>query len=265
MRGRLSARAAMRSHWPEYLIEAWALGTFMMSAGAASTLFEYPHTAVHAAIADGNLRRPLVGLAMGATAVALIYSPWGRRSGAHMNPAVTLAFLSLDRMAPWDAAFYALSQCVGGVLGVLAVWLLLGDAFAGPPVRFIATLPGPRGAMIAFAAELCISFLLMLAILVFMSQPRLARYTGLVAGVLVAAYIAIEAPLSGMSINPARTLASALPSKLWDSIWVYCSAPVLGMWLATRGYLAIGAARGAGCAKLRHTSDQRCIHCGYAP
>jgi aquaporin Z len=261
----LSARAAMRSHWPEYLIEAWALGTFMVSAGAASTLLEYPHTAVHAAIADGNLRRALIGVAMGATAVALIYSPWGRRSGAHMNPAVTLAFLSLGRVARWDAAFYALSQCVGGWLGVLVVWLLLGDAFASPPVQYIATLPGPEGAIIAFAAELCVAFLLMFSILVVMSRPRLARYTGLVAGVLVASCIAIEAPLSGMSINPARTLASALPSGRWDSIWVYCSAPLLGMWLGTRAYLALGAARAAGCAKLRHTREQRCIHCGYTP
>jgi aquaporin Z len=263
--GTLSARGALRSHWPEYLIEAWALGTFMMSAGAATTLFEYPRTRLHGAIADGDLRRVVIGLLMGATAVALIYSPWGRRSGAHMNPAVTLAFLSLGRVAPWDAAFYTLAQCAGGVLGVVAVWLVLGRAFAQPPVRFLTTLPGPAGVGVAFTAEVIMSGVLMLAILIVMSRARWARYTGLVAGALVASFIALAAPLSGMSINPARSLASALPSGIWSSIWIYLLAPCLGMWLATRAYLATGAVRAAGCAKLRHAADRPCIHCGNAP
>jgi aquaporin Z len=265
MPDRISAREALRSHWPEYLIEAWALGTFMFVAGAATTLFEYPRTRVHAAIADPTLRRALIGLAMGATAVLLIYSPWGRRSGAHMNPAVTLAFLSLGRVAPWDAAFYGMAQCVGGVLGVGAAVLAFGAAFAQAPIRFIATVPGPPGPGAAFAAELVMSFALMLTILIVMSRPRWGRYTGWVAGLLVAGFIALEAPLSGMSINPARSLASALPSGIWTSIWIYLLAPCLGMWLATRVYLRIGEAPAAGCAKLRHTSDQPCIHCGYAP
>jgi aquaporin Z len=260
----LRVRAALRSHWPEYLIEAWALGTFMIAAGAATILFEYPGSPV-STIGDQVLRRALIGVLMGATAVALIYSPWGRRSGAHLNPAVTLAFLSLGRVARWDALCYAIAQCVGGLLGVLALRCLFGAAFAQPPVQFIATLPGPAGVGIAFAAELSISFLLMLSILAVMSQARLAPYTGLVAGVLVACFITLEAPLSGMSINPARTFASALPSGIWDAFWVYCSAPLLGMWLATRAYLALGASRAAGCAKLRHTLDEPCIHCGYAP
>src|SRR6202142_3308369 len=265
MSGSLSARGALRSHWPEYLIEAWALGTFMIAAGAATTLIDSPGTLVRSMHADPGLRRALIGLLMGLTAVTLIYSPWGRRSGAHLNPAVTLAFLSLGRVAPWDALFYAIAQCARGLLGVLAVWMVLGDAFALPPVQFIVTLPGPAGAGVAFVAELSLSFLLMLSILALIGQPRLARYTGLVAGALVASYVTLEAPLSGMSINPARTLASALPSGIWNSIWVYVTAPILGMWLPTRHHLATNPARTAGCAKLRHTPDQRCIHCGYAP
>ena len=262
---RISAHGALRSHWPEYLIEAWALGTFMVVAGAATTLIDAPGPLARGAAVDPRLPRAVIGLLMGLTAVALIYCPWGRRSGAHMNPAVTLAFFSLGRVAPWDALFYAVAQCTGGLLGVLAVWLVLGDAFAQPPVQFIATLPGPAGAGVAFVAELSLSLVLMLSILALMGQARLARYTGLVAGALVASYVTLEAPLSGMSINPARTLASALPSGIWTSIWIYLLAPCLGMWLATRLYLAIGAARAAGCAKLRHTPDQPCIHCGYAP
>ena len=83
---------ALRSHWPEYLIEAWALGTFMLAAGACATLLEYPGSPLHRNLSDPALRRVLAGLAMGLTAIGIIYSPWGKRSGAHMNPSVTLAF-----------------------------------------------------------------------------------------------------------------------------------------------------------------------------
>ena len=79
--------SALRQHWPEYLIEAWALGTFMISAVCFTALLEHPASPVHQFVASGFLRRALIGLAMGVTAIVLIYSPWGQRSGAHMNPA----------------------------------------------------------------------------------------------------------------------------------------------------------------------------------
>src|SRR6266496_5613366 len=97
---------ALQEHWPEYLIEAWALGTFMISAAMFTALLEYPASPVHQAIPNAFLRRSLIGLAMGFTAIALIYSPWGQRSGAHMNPATTLTFLHLRKIAPWDGFFY---------------------------------------------------------------------------------------------------------------------------------------------------------------
>jgi aquaporin Z len=96
-------RARLRAHLPEYLMEAAGLGLFMVSAGVFATLLEYPGSPVHRAVADPDLRRWLMGVAMGATAIAIVHSPWGRQSGAHLNPAVTLAFWRL-----------------GGVLGALA-------------------------------------------------------------------------------------------------------------------------------------------------
>jgi aquaporin Z len=206
----------------------------------------------------------LIGLAMGITAVLLIYSPWGKRSGAHMNPAVTLAFFSLGRIEGWNALYYVAAQFIGGFLGVLLVWSLYGDAFAAPPVAFITTVPGSAGAGTAFAAETAMSLGMMLTLLTVSQLPRWSRYTGVVAGILVASFITFEAPVSGMSINPARTIASALPGGMWQSIWIYLTAPVLGMWVATR--IFTWAKPKPGCARLcEHSADTPCLHCGYTP
>ena len=189
-----ATRHSSRAHWPEYLIEGWALGMFMISAGVFATALDYPGSPLHSAIADGNTRRALVGIAMGLTAIALIYSPWGKRSGAHMNPAITLAFLRLKHVARWDAAFYILAQFIGGTLGVLLVRSVLGDAFAQPPVAHVATLPA-HGTTVALCAEFGISFLMMTMVLRVSNSERYMRYTGFFAGVLVALFISFEAPL----------------------------------------------------------------------
>lgn len=256
--------ASLRRNWPEYLIEGWALGTFMVSAGVFATALDYPGSPLHDAIGDGNVRRALVGIAMGITAMALIYSPWGRRSGAHMNPAVTLAFLRLKHVARRDAAFYILAQFAGGTLGVLLVRSALGAAFAQPPVAHVATTP-TQGALIAFGAEFAISFLMMTMVLRVSSSERYMRYTGLWAGVLVALFISFEAPYSGMSMNPARSFASAVPAGMWDGLWIYFVAPVLAMQAAVALHLKLRGAASIRCSKLMHTPDQRCIHCGYEP
>src|SRR5687767_11974542 len=110
---------ALRRHWPEYLIEAFLLGAFMVSALGVTALLEHPASPVRAALPEPLVRRRLVGCGMGATAVSLVYSPWGQRSGAHFNPALTLTFLRLGKIEPADACGYLLAQFAGGVLGVL--------------------------------------------------------------------------------------------------------------------------------------------------
>jgi aquaporin Z len=237
----------------------------MVSAGLVATALDSPRSPLHDWIENADLRRGIGGIAMGLTAIGLIYSPWGKRSGAHMNPAVTLAFLSLGKIRPRDAAFYALAQFAGGLVGVLLVAGLLGDAFADMPVSYAATMPGPQGLAVAFIAELGISFVLLLTILTVAGHPRHSQRAGLVAGALVALYISVEAPLSGMSMNPARSFASAAPGALWHNLWIYFVAPPLGMLLAARVYLARHESRYAGCAKLVHDLGHRCIHCGHEP
>jgi aquaporin Z len=259
----LSLHTAVREHWPEYLIEGWALGTFMVAAAVFATLLDYPGSPLHRAVADADWRRALAGVAMGLTAIGLIYSPWGRRSGAHMNPAVTLTFWRLGRVRGWDAAFYVVAQFVGGTLGVLVAAAALGAAFTAPPVNYAATVPGPAGAWVAFVAEFAISAAMMFAILAVSGSSRYAKYTGLCAGLLVATWITFEGPLSGMSMNPARSFASALPGATWMSHWVYVIAPVAGMQLGAVLHALASRDKARGCAKLCHGARERCIHCGY--
>lgn len=262
---RQSLSDALRAHWPEYLIEAWALGMFMVSAGFFAVVLDAPGSPVHHAIGDADLRRVLAGIAMGLTAIAIIYSPWGQRSGAHMNPAVTLTFLHLGKVKRPDALFYVGAQFFGGTLGVLLVWLVFGASFADPPVQFAATVPGKQGVAVALLAEFLISFGMMSMILAAGSNARLQRFTGLFAGLLVAAYIAFEAPLSGMSMNPARTFASAAPSGMFTWMWLYVAAPILGMLSAALVRQRLVDHAPMPCAKYDHAPGQRCIHCGYEP
>jgi aquaporin Z len=255
---------ALRRHWPEYLMEAAGLGLFMISAGVSATLLWYPGSPLAHAISDGIGRRAVMGLIMGLTAIAIIYSPWGQQSGAHLNPAVTLTFWRLGKIASWDALFYVIAQFAGGALGVLAVLAVLGQAFADPPVSYVATLPGPAGHLVALLAEAAIAFVLMLVILT-ASNSRLMRLTGVFAGCLVALYITFEAPVSGMSLNPARSFASALPGSLFETLWIYFAGPAAGMLLAVEAYRLIRRTPDVICAKLNHRTHRRCIfRCGYA-
>ena len=256
----MSALRALQTHWPEYLMEAAALGIFMISACVFSVLLEHPSSPLHQALEDTALvRRALVGLAMGLTAVGIISSPWGRRSGAHMNPSVTLTFLALGKVAPWDALFYVFFQFVGGVAGVLIASVLIGLPLQHSAIDYVVTMPGPGGPGVAFLAEGAISLLLMSTILLVSNSQRLSRFTPLFAGTLVAAFITIEAPLSGMSMNPARTFGSAFSAHEWTALWVYFTAPLAGMLLAAALYLFRRGAHAVFCAKLHHCNSERCI------
>ncbi|MGH9905081.1 MAG: MIP/aquaporin family protein [Pyrinomonadaceae bacterium] len=250
---------ALKNHWPEYLAEAAELGLFMISACAFTVLLYHPASVVAQGIHNEILRRMLMGTAMGSTAMAIIFSPFGKRSGAHFNPAVTLTFFRLGKIESWDAAFFILFQVAGGIAGVALASLLLGNLVAHESVNYAATRPGPMGTTLAFFAELLISFVLMSVVLTVSSTKRLSRWTGLFAGALVALFIAIESPISGMSMNPARTLGSASVAHLWTSLWIYFTAPPIGMLMAAELSQRMKAGRAVACAKLQHHNNQRCI------
>jgi aquaporin Z len=243
------------------MMEAAELAAFMVSAALVTSLLDHPASPIRQAIDDPVARRFIVGLLMGLTAICLVHSPWGRQSGAHMNPSLTLTFLRLGKIAPWDAAFYAAGQFAGGAAGIALAAALIGPAIGTPEVNYVATLPGMAGPLVAFVAELGISFVLMLAVLSLSNTARLSRLTPYVVGALLATYITLEAPLSGMSMNPARTFGPALLGRIWDSLWVYFTAPPLGMLLAAEVYVRSrsGGATAVWCAKLHHRNGRRCI------
>ncbi len=253
---------ALRKHWPEYLMEAAELGIFMISATLFTILLYHPSSPAVRVTPSEFVRRVLTGLAMGLTLVAIVYSSWGKRSGAHMNPAFTLTFLRLGKVAPWDALFYVLAQFAGGILGMLLIIPFVAGLVAHPSVNYVATLPGPAGVRVAFLAEASISFMLVTVVLVFTNRSEaLARWTGVVAGLCVAGFVTFESPISGMSMNPARTLGSALVPHLWNSLWIYFTAPPLGMLVAAELFVRLKVR--VACAKYHHQNRSRCIFCEY--
>ena len=248
-------------HLPEYLIEAGALGCFMVSACVFGTLLGHPASPVVAAVGDPIALRAIMGVAMALTLIAIAYSPWGRRSGAQMNPAFTLTFHRLGRSARADAVGYVIAQFAGGALGVVIAAALLGEPLGAPGVKYVVTQPGMQGIAIAFAAEAVISAILMTMVLHVSSSERWKRFTGVFAGALVAVYITLEAPLSGMSMNPARTVASALAARDWMAVWIYFAAPMTGMLLAAEVFVRMRGRASAPCGKLMHAEP--CLFCDH--
>ena len=226
----LPAADTLRRHWPEYAIEAGFLALFVLAAGVA----------------------------MGIALVAMIYSPWGRRSGTHLNPAITLAYLRLGKIGRWDACFYLLAQ-VGG--GLVAVALLRSGALlpaAVPPSLLSASL-GPSDEGVAFVTELVLSGTAMLLVLYTSNHASWFRWTGVLYGLLVAVVVTWVSPLSGFGMNPARLFATTLPGGAPDANWLYLLPPLLGMQLAVEAYRLFTGRTQVLCAKLAHNTHGRCI------
>ncbi|MGE0482100.1 MAG: aquaporin [Phycisphaerae bacterium] len=246
-------------HWPEYFIEAALLGAFMVAACVGATVLEHPASPIRRRLPAAFARRALMGLLMGVTAVGLIYSPWGQRSGAHMNPATTLTFLWLGKVPPLDATFYVAAHLAGAAAGVATSALFLRSALRHPNVNYVITAPGPRGSVVAWIAEFAIAAGMMGTVLVASNDERWSPYTGLLAGALVVSYITLEAPLSGMSLNPARSFGSAAAARHWRGLGIYLTAPLLGMLAAAAVYVHIAGRSHVFCAKLCHNPRGECV------
>ena len=247
-------------------MEACELGFLAFMACAASALFRHPASPVAHLFEDhGFLQRLAIGLMMGITIVCIVYSPLGKRSGAHINPAVTFTFFRLGRIQAADTFFYILFQFAGGIAGVTLAGLTLGSMVSAPEVRFAATEPGHYGTVIAFFAELMISAIIMGTVLYFANHKRIMHKSGLYVGMLYAAYVTLEQPISGTSMNPARTLGSAIMTGGWSGAWIYFTAPLIGMLLAGEVFLWTKGKDAIHCAQTLHTTNvRRIVECGWS-
>jgi aquaporin Z len=250
--------ALFQRHWRLYVDEGVELAIFMISACFFSVwLFDPAFPALHL-LPGSAVRRLLMGISMGATAILIIRSPMGKRSGAHFNPAITLTYFRLGKIDKWDAGFYVVSQFIGGIFGVGLSALCLRGSLAVPTVDYAVTVPGWGGTAAAFCAEYFMAALLMLVVLWFSNRPQLAQYTSYLVGVLIVFYVFVFAPVSGFSINPARTTGSAVFANVWTAVWLYFVAPPFGMMTSAELYLRIYGMESVLCAKLHPDPSYPC-------
>jgi aquaporin Z len=249
--------------WREYAAEF--TGTFLLLViGLSAVVVDFAHgSPVPDWIPDGNIRRLITGIVFAGGATLIVYSRLGMRSGGHINPAVTIGFYRLHKMTSSSAAAYVVAQLAGALAGAAAVRLAWGKLARQVDVG--TTTPGHGGWLAALAAEIAMTFLLMTLILRFVDEPRLMPFTPAAAGALVAFLVFVEAPVSGTSLNPARSLGPAVLAGDYQGLWVYLIAPVAGVLLAAGLHRQVR--KTVRCGKLFHSNRYRCLFldCRYTP
>jgi len=249
---------AFATHWREYLMEAAELATLMFFICSFGTLIYSPASPLELWGLSNVAKSFLMGIAVAATTLLIIRSPFGRRTGAHFNPAITLTYFYLARVHRWDTLYYIAFQFTGGLAGILLAHALLGRDLSAPPVCYVITTPGIYGNAIAFAAEFLLSGLLMGVVLFAANRWPLARFSPLaVAGITVFYYVLCPS-LSGFSVNPARSFSSAVFAWIWQGIWVYFAAPGVGMLAAAVVYIRSFGLEQVYCAKVFHDLRSAC-------
>ncbi|MHB1025083.1 MAG: MIP/aquaporin family protein [Desulfobacteria bacterium] len=234
-----------------FFMVAWGLSAVVFMMSASSPMLSL--------MPVFRVRLLLTGILFAAGGTVVIYSPLGQRSGGHINPAVSLAFWMLGKMGRRDMALYSTAQLLGGLAGAGLVKVLWGGWAASVNAGVTSPAPWitPAGAA---GVEFLITGSLLWVILSFVSHPKLHRWTGFAAGVWVAFLVFAEAPVTGTSLNPARSLGPAMVTGDYRNLWVYFLGPLGGaaaVALLWRPVIAAGV-RSVFCAKLFHTDRYRC-------
>jgi aquaporin Z len=177
-----------------------------------------------------GVRRLITGFLFGTTGALIALSPIGMESGAHINPVVTLAFRLMGKLDLRTTLGYIAAQLIGAVLGSLPL-LLWGSM--GKSVEYGATAPGPGVRLsAAFLGETITTFTMITLLAVFLGFRRIRRFTPAIFPPLYAIMVWAEAPISGTSTNPARSLGPAVVSGQWQGWWLYWIGPMAGMLVA---------------------------------
>lgn len=230
-------KASFKKNRKHYLQEALGLAIFMISACFFGAMLFSENSSWYSSLPNDTARNILMGLAMGATALFIFYSPFTAPSGSQINPAVTITFLRLGKLCPYDALFFIMAQITGGTIAVYLMQLLMGDLLTAPPVNSVATVPGKLGTTAALITEFVIAFITMTMVLFTSHHDKLKNYTRLFAACLVCVWVITAGPVSGFGMNPARSFASALPADIWTAFWIYLLIPFAGMLSAGEFFL----------------------------
>lgn len=208
---------------------------------------------------DDGIQILLTGLMFSGTVALIIVSPFGKLSGGHLNPVVSLSFWLLNKMHHRDLLGYIVFQFIGAVIGSALAMLLWTDSFWD--VAGGLTVPGPEISVLeAFNAELIMTFVLITAILLMLSHHRTIKFIPLMIWLLIAIEVFVASSISGTSLNPARSFGSAVILNSWSDQWIYFVAPVIGSLMATLMYKKnLFGTLELRTAKLFHTSNYTCI------
>jgi len=246
-------------HWSEYGAEL--LGTaFLVFVGLSAVVFDFGKgLPMSSLIPSHSIRLLITGLMFAGSGSLVAISPLGKLSGAHINPSVSLAFWVQGKMHHQDFIGYVIAQFIGATLGAILLVMIWGNY--AHSVNNGMTLPGVGYPLwLVFLAEVAMTCLLVLAIFLFVSSHRLMRWTPLMNWLLVATMVWLEAPISGTSLNPARSIGPAIVTNLWTAQWLYCIAPPLGGLLAVALFRLITVGeRDVLTGKLFHTPEYRSI------
>lgn len=246
-------------HWLEYGAEL--LGTaFNIFVGLSAVVFDFGKgLPMEHLIPDKSIRLLITGLIFAGSGSLVAISPLGKLSGAHINPSVSLAFWAQGKMHQHDIGGYIIGQFLGAIIGAALLVAVWGKYAAS--VTYGMTLPGTGYQLwYVFLAEVIMTCLLVLSIFIFLSSHRLMRWTPLMTWLLVATMVWLGAPISGTSLNTARSIGPALVTWFWQDQWLYCIAPPLGAMVAVGVFrlLSMGE-RQILTAKLFHVPNYRCI------
>lgn len=204
-------------------------------------------------IPELKIRQAITGFLFGGTGALISLTHVGKESGAHLNPVVTLSFGLFRKIDVRTTFIYILAQLTGAVLGAMPL-LLWGPL--GKSISFGATMPG-RGytQQDALMGEIIVTFMFISLLIVFISFRFMRPYTPLLSPVFFAIMVPLEADVSGISTNPARSFGPAVISGHWDSWWIYVAGPVTGAVIAC--LLLSRMARRITVAKLYHFDSDR--------
>jgi aquaporin Z len=216
----------LRMYFAEFLGTA-----ILLSVGLSIVIFMFGENAPGShLIPNYKLRQAVTGFLFGSVGASIALSPLGKISGAHVNPVVTMGFRLMGKMTVATALGYILAQLAGAVVGSLPLlfWGSLGES-----IYFGSTSRGTGyTVMQCLMGEVVTTFTLVAMLCFFIANRKIRKFTPAMIPVLYCIMVPLEADISGISTNPARSLGPAVVSGQWTEWWIYWVGPIIGMLLA---------------------------------